>query len=79
MLLINVSLLSSLKPYQAKYKIAGIGVLQGISLAICGMDCIDFTKKKKKKEIRILGVHSCYNKKLETEENFIRHVWKKKK
>ena len=36
------------------------------------MDCIDLTKKT----IKILGIHFSYNKKLETEENFIRHVRK---
>ena len=36
------------------------------------MDCIDLTKKT----IKILGIHFSYNKKLETEENFIRHVQK---
>ena len=42
------------------------------TLALCGMDCIDLTKKT----IKVLGIHFSYNKKLETEENFIRHVWK---
>ena len=53
-------------------EIAGIGVLKGISLALCSMDCIDVTKKT----IKVLGIHFSYNKKLETEENFIRHVRK---
>ena len=53
-------------------EIAGIGVLKGISLALCSMDCIDVTKKT----IKVLGIHFSYNKKLETEENVIRHVWK---
>ena len=66
------SLVSGLKPSEAKCEIAGIGVLKGVSLALCGMDCIDLTKKT----IKVLGIHFSYNKKLETEENFIRHVWK---
>ena len=66
------SLVSSLKANEAKCEIAGIGVLKVVSLALCGMDCIDLTKKT----IKILGIHFSYNKKLETEENFIRHVWK---
>ena len=53
-------------------EIAGIGVLKGISLALCSMDCIDVTKKT----IKVLGIHFSYNKKLETEENVIRHVRK---
>ena len=36
------------------------------------MDCIDLTKKT----IQILGTHFSHNKKLETEENFIRNIWK---
>ena len=36
------------------------------------MDCIDLTRKT----IKVLGIHFSYNKKLETEENFIRHVQK---
>ena len=41
------SLVSSLKPNEAKYEIAGTGVLKGVSQALCGMDCIDLTKKTK--------------------------------
>ena len=66
------SLVFDLKPNEAKCEIAGIGVLKGVSLALCGMDCIDLTKKP----IKISGIHFSYNKKLETEENFIRHVRK---
>ena len=36
------------------------------------MDCTNVTKKT----IKILGKHFSYNKKLENEENFIRHVQK---
>ena len=60
------SLVSGLKPNEAKCEIAGIGVLKGVSLALCGMDCIDLTKKT----IKVLGIHFSYNKKLETEENY---------
>ena len=70
------SLLSGLKPNEAKCEIAGICILKRASQALCGMDCIDLTKKK---TIKILGIHFSYNKKLETEENFIRHVEKSKK
>ena len=68
----NFSLVSGLKPNKAKCEIAGTGALKGVSLALCGMDCIHLTKKT----IKVLGIHFSYNKKLETEENFIRHVWK---
>ena len=66
------SLVSSLKPNEAKCERAGIGVLKGLSLALCGKDFIDLTKKA----IKILGIHFSHNKKLETEENFISHVRK---
>ena len=66
------SLVSGLNPNEAKCEISDIRVLKGVLLALCGMDCIDSTKKT----IKILGIHFSYNKKLETEENFIRHVWK---
>ena len=39
-------LLSGLKPNKAKCEIAGIGVLKRVSLALCGIDCIDLTKKQ---------------------------------
>ena len=48
--------------------------MKGVSLALCGMDCIDLTKKT----IKVLGIHFSYNKKLETEENFIRRLENRK-
>ena len=68
------SLVSGSKPNKAKCEIVGIGVLNGVSLALCGMYCIDLTKKT----MKILGIHFSYQK-LETEENFTRHVRKKEK
>ena len=68
------SLVSGLKPNEAKCEIAGIGVLKR-ALALCGMDCIDLTKKT----IKILGIHFSYNKNLETKENFIIHARKMEK
>ena len=53
-------------------EIAGIGVLKWLSLAICGMNCIGLTKNT----IKILCIHFSYDKKLENEENFIRHARK---
>ena len=38
-------LLSGLKPNKAKYEIADIGVLKGVSVALFSMDCIYLTKK----------------------------------
>ena len=67
---------SGLKPNEAKFEIAVIGVLKGASLALCGMDCIDLAKKKTRK---VLGMHFSYNKKLEREKKIVRHVRKIKK
>ena len=40
-------------------KIADIDVLKGVSLALCGMVCIELTKKA----IKVLGIHFSCNKK----------------
>ena len=41
------SLANGLKPNEAKCEIANPGVLKGVPLALCGIDCIHLTKKKK--------------------------------
>ena len=38
------SFYSSLKPNKSKCRIAGIGVLKGVSIELCGMECIDLKK-----------------------------------
>ena len=35
---------SGLKPNKSKYEISGIGVLQWVSMELCGMKCTDLTK-----------------------------------
>ena len=35
------SIYSGLKPNSSKCEIADIGVLKGVSLELCGMECID--------------------------------------
>ena len=62
------SIYSGLKPNKSKCKIAGIGVLKGVSMELCGMECIDLTKNS----VKILSFHFSYNKKIENEENFIK-------
>ena len=61
------SIYSGLKPNKSKFEIAGIGVLKGVSMELCGMECIDLTKNS----VKILGIHFSYNKRIENEENFI--------
>ena len=57
-----------LKANKSKCEIAGIGVVKGVSMELCGMECIDLTKNS----VKILGIHFSYNKKIENEENFIK-------
>ena len=64
----TISIYSGLKPNKSKCKIAGIGVLKGVSMELCGMECIDLTKNS----VKILGIHFSYDKKIENEENFIK-------
>ena len=66
------SIYSGLKPNKSKCEIAGIGVLKGVSVELCGMKCIDLTKNS----VKILGIHFSYNKKIEDEENFIKLIKK---
>ena len=48
---------SCLKPNYEKCKIAGIGVLKSVKVAVCGMKCVDLCKDT----IRITDVHLWYN------------------
>ena len=66
------SIYSGLKPNKSKCEIAGISVLKGVSMELCGMECIDLTKNS----VKILGIHFSYNKKIENEENFIKLIKK---
>ena len=66
------SIYTGLKPNKSKCEIAGIGVLKGVPVELCGMKCIDLTKNS----VKILGIHFSYNKKIENEENFIKLIKK---
>ena len=66
------SIYSVLKHNKSKCKIATTGVLEGMSMELCGMECIDLTKNS----VKILGIHFSYNKKIENEENFIKLIKK---
>ena len=51
----TISLFSSfsgLKPNLSKCEVAGIGLLKGVKVTVCGIKCIDLTKDA----IKILGV-----------------------
>ena len=64
------SYFSGLKPNLTKSEIAGIGVLKGVQVAVCGMRCIDLNVDT----LKILGTHFSYNKKLKDEKNFYKTV-----
>ena len=63
---------SCLKPNYEKCKIAGIGVLKSVKVAVCSMKCVDICKDT----IKITGVHFSYNKTKQDEKNFLETITK---
>ena len=63
---------SGLKPNKSKWEIAGIGVLKGVKVALCGMRCVSLYEDT----IKILGIHYSYNKQIENDENFKKYIAK---
>ena len=61
---------SGLKPNLRKLEIAGIRVLKGVQVGVCGMRCIDLNNDT----LKILGTHFSYNKKLKEEKNFFKSL-----
>ena len=57
---------SGLRPNLSKCEIAGIGVLKGVKVAVCDIQCVDLVLDT----IKILGTHFSYNEKLKEERNF---------
>ena len=68
----NFSLFSGLKPNLDKCKVAGIGILKGVKVAVCGMNDIDLIKET----IKILGIHFSYNSQVQNEQNYLNTVLK---
>ena len=66
------SLFFGLKTNKAKCEIAGIGVLKGVKLVLCGMECVHLNDDV----IKILGIRYPYDKTLENEKNFLNHFIK---
>ena len=60
---------SGLTPNRSKCEVAGIGALKGAKLALYSMKCIDL----KLNNIEILDIHFLYKKKVENNENFLKH------
>ena len=48
------SLLTGLKPDKTKCEIAGIGALKGVSLALCGMDCVELTENTMEMKMKMV-------------------------
>ena len=63
---------SGLKPNKTKCENAGIGVLNGVQVALCGKKYVDLNDET----VKILGVHFSYNKNLEQDKNFSDHIIK---
>ena len=64
--------ISGLKPNKTKCEIAGIGVLNGVQVALCGMKCVNLNNET----VKILGVHFSYNKNLEQDKKFSDYILK---
>ena len=64
--------MSQLKPNKEKFEIAGVAILNRVQVALCGMKCINL----KSETVKILGVHFLYNKNLEQDKNFYKHLLK---
>ena len=63
---------SGLKLHKTKCEIRGIGVLNGVQVALCGMKCVNLNNET----VKILGVHFSYNKNLEQDKKFSEHILK---
>ena len=61
------SCISRLKPKINKHEIAGLGILKGTQEAICDLQNIDLTNDI----IKILAIHFSYDKKIQTETNYL--------
>ena len=65
-----MSQFSGLKINKSKCEVAGIGVMKGVKVALCGVQCVNLLTNT----IKILGIYFSYNKKLENEKNFLDHI-----
>ena len=61
---------SELHPNLDKFKIAGIVVLKNVNAAFCSIKNINLTKES----IKMLGMHTSYNKKIQDDLNFTKTI-----
>ena len=66
------SKISGLKPNKTKCEIVRIGLLNRVQVALYGMKCVNLNNET----VKILGVHFSYNKNLEQDKNFCKHIVK---
>ena len=64
------SYFSGLRPNKSKCEVTGVGALKRAKLALVGMKCIDL----KLNTVKVLSIHFSYNKKIENDENFLKHI-----
>ena len=57
-----MSQFSALKINKSKCEVAGIGVIKGVQVALCGVECVNLLTNA----INILGIYFSYNKKLQS-------------
>ena len=63
---------SGLKPNKTKCEIAGIGVLNGVQVALCGMKCVNLNNET----VKIFGVHFSCSKNPDQDKKFSEHIVK---
>ena len=61
---------SGLKTNRAKYQIAGISVLNGVQVALCGIKYVNLNNET----VKILGLNFSYNKNIEQDKTFSEHI-----
>ena len=66
-----MSQFSGLKINKSKCEVAGIGVMKGVKVALCGVECVNLLTNT----IKILGIYFSCNKKLD-EMNFLDQITK---
>ena len=64
--------ISGLKPNKTKREIAGISVLNGVQVALCGMKCGNLNNET----VKILGIHFLYIKILSKIKKSSQHIFK---
>ena len=65
---------SGLKPNKAKCEVAGMGVLNGVQVALCDMKWVNLNNET----VKTLGIHFSYNKNFEQDKKLCEHIVKKK-